>query len=222
MLEQSCSYLVWPIMLQVCSYFLAGHCAYGKQCRFAHLLPDGTSAEADPSQRPSPAEPAQPVSRHAAGPSGADACQPHHRRGAADAAWYEGGQDAGVRLPDSLMEEPAAAAADEAAEEEQEQGAEGWQQGWQQGYYNSECHFVYYEYGADEENTDYYAGEGQLQDCAEGEPEQSAEDDGSEDAVEEAVRLSYLSWIDEQGAQARWAFTLRRLPCVWSLQQAHS
>ena len=28
--------------MQVCSYFLAGYCAYGKNCHFAHLQPDGT------------------------------------------------------------------------------------------------------------------------------------------------------------------------------------
>ena len=102
------------------------------------------------------------------------------------------------------MEEPADTEAAEAYEEH-EQGAEGWQQGWQEGYYNSDGHFIYYDYGGGGDDMySYSAGEQQQQDAPGSESEHSAgEDDGSEDAVEEAVRLSYLSWIDEQGTQDR-------------------
>jgi len=38
---------------QVCLYFMAGHCAFGSRCRYAHVLPDGTALdnEQQPSQR---------------------------------------------------------------------------------------------------------------------------------------------------------------------------
>ena len=83
---------------------------------------------------------------------------------------------------------------------DKQQGAEGWQQG----YYNSDGHFVCYEYGG--EGGGYHSDDGQQGEHAASEPEHTLEDDdGSEDAVEEAVRLSYLSWINEQGMQPRWA-----------------
>ena len=43
--------------MQVCSYFLAGYCAYGKQCRFAHLQPDGMPMPGEDVAIPSTREP---------------------------------------------------------------------------------------------------------------------------------------------------------------------
>ena len=33
------------LLVQVCMYFMAGHCAFGSQCRYAHVRPDGTTLE---------------------------------------------------------------------------------------------------------------------------------------------------------------------------------
>lgn len=43
--------------MQVCSYFLAGYCSYGKQCHFAHLQPDGTPLPGEDVAAPSTREP---------------------------------------------------------------------------------------------------------------------------------------------------------------------
>jgi hypothetical protein len=191
--------LLYP---QVCSYFLAGHCAYGKQCKFAHLYPDGTSAERDPSQQRSPAAQPQddpPGSSQPAGTSGSSAPQPprtaaHHRQGAADSAWYEGAEDAAEqdpRLPEHFLDTP------RADQKHAELGECYAGPGEEHAYYDENGQHAYYSgyegEGYAHQNGYYEAHEPQIIDDDEHEF-------ASEDSIQEAVRQSYLGWVGDEGA----------------------
>lgn len=77
-------------MVQVCSYFLAGYCAYGKSCRFAHLHPDGTPLPGEDIEVPSTREPNSQVSSSFPADEPGAMNQPSHAySGTADAAWQD-------------------------------------------------------------------------------------------------------------------------------------
>lgn len=40
-------YAQLTVSFQVCLYFMAGHCAFGSRCRYAHVHPDGTALDDD-------------------------------------------------------------------------------------------------------------------------------------------------------------------------------
>ena len=200
--------LTYTIMsCQVCSYFLAGHCAYGKQCKFAHLTPDGASAERDPSSQRLPAAHAEaPRSSQPAAASGSRAAEPPrgtHAPGAADGAWHEGGAEAGAaledpRLPENFLDTPRA---DRDAEQELSQQYQGRydgehavyggypDHGYQNGYSgegndeqdSGNGHYAHYGHGEYVEDGRYAGHEPQIID----------DDEAgftSEDSIEEAVR----------------------------------
>lgn len=76
--------------MQVCSYFLAGYCAYGRRCHFAHLQPDGTPLPGEHIEAPRTEEPASQASSGShAEELGAMSQQPYEYSGHADAAWQD-------------------------------------------------------------------------------------------------------------------------------------
>ena len=95
--------------MQVCSYFLAGFCAYGPRCKFAHLQPDGTPIPSEDIQHTQPpvgdrarADVAGSVRGPHAGSSSTGNTAANQRQGfssssgRADAAWREGAGDKNV------------------------------------------------------------------------------------------------------------------------------